>query len=555
MQNNKPMVDEIETQPDKKKRFLMKAQTVTPVETKNKPTGRATLKKPMTEAHNSKEHKQTANTEEYKQKDTVGRDQKGISLKESEIRYRRLFESAKDGILILNANTGKISDVNPFLTDMLGYTHAELIGKKLYELGLFKDEEANRAAFKELQEKKYIRYEELPLQTKNGDHVEVEFVSNVYQANGSKVIQCNIRDITGRKQAKLHLEKINEELSVLVETLQTRDQDMKMIHKMNDLLQACKTLEEAFKVIGMACKDLFNEHSGGMAVLHDSGQFLETLTRWGDKPLMEDVFALEDCWAMRRGQEHEVIDPKINMLCDHFTSPPKAGYLCLPMVVQGEMLGLFHLETPTGMSADQAANWRQKAVTVSEGVKISLSNLKLRELMHRQANHDTLTGLFNRRYLEDTLPRELNQARRKNEPVSVAMLDIDHFKKFNDSFGHEAGDLILREMGHLFRESLRKSDIACRYGGEEFVIVLFDSSQKECHERFEIIRERINNLQLRYRDQLLGRMTVSIGIAEATDNDMTAEELIAAADKALYSAKHAGRDCIVVFNELEQETK
>jgi diguanylate cyclase (GGDEF)-like protein/PAS domain S-box-containing protein len=533
----------------------MKAQTSTPVKTKNKLPGRPISKTLLVNTLTSKGQKQKTEMDENDQPDRNERVETKISLKESEIRYRRLFESAKDGILILNANTGQITDVNPFLTDLLGYSHDELLGKKLWELGLFKDEEANRAAFKELQEKKYIRYEELPLEIKQGGHVEVEFVSNVYQANGSKVIQCNIRDISGRKQAKLHLEKINEELSVLVETLQTRDREMKMIHQMNDLLQACKTLEEAFKVIGMACKDLFSGFSGGMAVLHDSGQFLETLTSWGPKPLLEDVFSLEDCWAMRRGQEHEVTDPKVNMLCDHFTSPPKSGYLCLPMVVQAEMLGLFHLETPEGMSDDQAVNWKQKALTVSEGVKISLSNLKLRELMHRQANHDALTGLFNRRYLEDTLPRELNQARRKNDPVSIAMLDIDHFKKFNDTYGHEAGDLILREMGHLFKESLRKSDIACRYGGEEFVIVLFDSTQKESLKRFETIRERINSLQLRYRDQLLGRMTVSIGIAEAIDNNMTSEELVAAADKALYTAKRAGRDCIIVFSELEQDKK
>lgn len=541
------MVDEILTQPWKEMINNMKALTSNPVETNKKLIGRSISKTSLVNTRNSNGPKKKTDMDECDQVDDA--------LKESEIRYRRLFESAKDGILILNATTGQITDVNPFLTDLLGYSHEELIGKKLWEIGLFKDAEANRAAFKELQEKKYIRYEELPLQTKQGGHVEVEFVSNVYQANGKKVIQCNIRDITGRKQAKLHLEKINEELSTLVEELQNRDREMKLIHQMNDLLQACKTLEEAFKVIGMACEDLFSGYSGGMAVLHDSGQFLETLTRWGNKPLLEDVFALEDCWAMRRGQQHEVTDPKINMLCHHFTSPPKAGYLCLPMVVQGEMLGLFHLETPTGMSPDQAVNWSQKAVTVSEGVKISLSNLKLRELMHRQANHDPLTGLFNRRYLDDTLPRELNQARRKNDPISVAMLDIDHFKKFNDTYGHEAGDLILRELGHLFKDSLRKSDIACRYGGEEFVIVLIDSTQKESLKRFETIREQINNLQLRYRETLLGKMTVSIGIIEANDNTMSADELVAAADKALYAAKSAGRDCIIAFSDLEPDIK
>ena len=523
----------------------MKAQTSNPVETNKKLPGHNISKKPLVNSLTSNRPKQKADMDECDQVDDA--------LKESEIRYRRLFESAKDGILILNATTGQITDVNPFLINLLGYSHEELLGKKLWEIGLFKDAEANRAAFKELQDKKYIRYEELPLQTKQGSHVEVEFVSNVYQANGKKVIQCNIRDVTGRKQAKLHLEKINEELSALVTELQTRDREMKLINQMNDLLQACKSLDEAFRVIRMACEDLFSGQSGGMAVLHDSGQFLETFTRWGDTPLLEDIFALEDCWAMRRGQQHEVTDPQINMLCHHFTSPPTSGYLCLPMVVQGEMLGLFHLEKPKEMSLEQAVNWKQKAVTVSEGVKISLSNLKLRELMHRQANHDPLTGIFNRRYLDDTLPRELNHARRKNDPISVAMLDIDLFKKFNDTFGHEAGDLILRELGHLFKESLRQSDIACRYGGEEFVIVLVDSTQKESLKRFEKIREQINNLQIRYREQLLGRMTVSIGVVEATGNTLTAEELVAAADKALYAAKRAGRDCIIAYSELEPD--
>lgn len=523
----------------------MKAQTNKPVETKNKLPGQITPKTPRVSPNKSNGHKKKTDMDDCDQVDDA--------LKESENRYRRLFESAKDGILILNATTGQITDVNPFLTDLLGYSHEELLGKKLWEIGLFKDAEANRSAFKELQDKKYIRYEELPLQTKQGGHVEVEFVSNVYQANGKNVIQCNIRDITGRKKAKLHLEKINEELSALVTELQTRDREMKLINQMNDLLQACKTLEEAYQVIGISGEDLFCGQNGGLAILHDSGQFLETTTFWGIEQILESVFTLEDCWAMRRGQQHEVTDIHANMICQHFTHPPINGYLCFPMVVQGETLGLFYQETPSGLTPDQTLNWKQKALTVAEGIKISLSNLRLRELMHQQANHDTLTGLFNRRYLDDTLPRELNHARRKNSPISIAMLDIDHFKMFNDTFGHEAGDVILREIGHLFKESLRKSDIACRYGGEEFVIVLFDSKQEESLKRFETIHEQISNLQIRYREQLLGKMTVSIGIAEATDNTMTAEELVAAADKALYAAKQAGRDCIINYSTLEPD--
>ncbi len=276
-------------------------------------------------------------------------DQVDEVLKDSEIRYRRLFESAKDGILLLDALTGQITDANPFITNLLGYSYIEMLGKKLWEIGLFKDSDESQKAFKELQSKKYIRYEEMPLQTKQGAHVEVEFVSNVYLVNNKKVIQCNIRDITERKMASDHLQKVNKELSDLVIELQNRDREMKMINQMNDLLQSCKTLEEAYQVIGISGKDLFNGQNGGLAILHDSGQFLETTSFWGNQQMLESVFKLEDCWAMRRGQIHEVADIHANMICQHFTQPPTIGYLCFPMVVQGETLGLFYQETPSGL--------------------------------------------------------------------------------------------------------------------------------------------------------------------------------------------------------------
>jgi PAS domain S-box-containing protein len=123
-------------------------------------------------------------------------------MQASEIRYRRLFEAARDGILILYPDTRKITDANPFMTELLGYPREELVGKELWEIGLLKDEEASRAAFRELQKNHFIRYEDLPLQNKLGQRREVEFVSNLYMENGHEVIQCNIRDITERKRAE-----------------------------------------------------------------------------------------------------------------------------------------------------------------------------------------------------------------------------------------------------------------------------------------------------------------------------------------------------------------
>jgi diguanylate cyclase (GGDEF)-like protein len=171
----------------------------------------------------------------------------------------------------------------------------------------------------------------------------------------------------------------------------------------------------------------------------------------------------------------------------------------------------------------------------------------LRRRLHDQATRDPLTGLFNRRYLDDTLPRELHRILRKGTPLCVAMLDLDHFKRFNDTFGHDAGDLALRESSRLLRENLRKSDIACRYGGEEFLLVLPDSALEDASQRLEQIRSRFESMEIRREGQLLATITFSAGIATAPEHGSTPEELLRAADAALYAAKQAGRNRVLAY--------
>lgn len=301
-------------------------------------------------------------------------------VQDSEVRYRRLFEAAKDGILILDADTGAIIDVNPFMVDMLGYTREEFIDKKLWEVGAFQDVQASKEAFDILQKDEYIRYKDLPLRAKDGQLISVEFVSNVYHEGNDKVIQCNIRDITEQK----------------------KEQD--------ELIKSESDLRE-------------------------------------------------------------------------------------------------------------------------------------------QSVRDHLTGLFNRRYMEETLKRELLRAKRKGIPLGIIMLDIDGFKRFNDTWGHATGDAILSEIGYLVKKQLRGEDIPCRYGGDEFIILLPDAAQKATYERADRICELATQLQFIVDGQTLDTVTLSLGIAVYPEHGTTTADLLKAVDGALYSAKHNGRNQVAVASQ------
>ena len=265
---------------------------------------------------------------------------------------------------------------------------AELIGKALWEIGPVKDIPASQEAMRQLQNNEYIRYEDIPLETKAGERKQVEFVSNVYLVNGWRVIQCNIRDITERKHAEARVQTANDELLTLVDELQWRDREMQLLNHMNDLLQSCMTQAEAYQVIALTAGELFPGQNGCLAILPGRNQPLEVVARWGTEVIMESAFSLEDCWALRRGQLHEVVDPQAGLLCHHFIHPPQAGYLCLPLTVQGETLGVLCLIDNATRKGRHQLGCKQLAVTIGETIKLSLSNLKLRDELRQQAIHD-----------------------------------------------------------------------------------------------------------------------------------------------------------------------
>ena len=219
----------------------------------------------------------------------------------------------------------------------------------------------------------------------------------------------------------------------------------------------------------------------------------------------------------------------------------------IPMLAAGELMGMLHLENRD--SGARAENVMEQARTLAEHLALSLSNIKLRETLRSQSIRDPLTGLFNRRYMEESLQRDLHRAIRARLPMGMIMMDIDHFKECNDTYGHDAGDAVLRGLGALLQSQVRGADIACRFGGEEFVLILQDAALEVTIRRAEEIRRAVKALTIEYLSRILGMISVSLGVAVFPLHSDSAEGLLRKADKALYKAKHNGRDRVEVVDD------
>ncbi|MFB2938701.1 PAS domain-containing protein [Aerosakkonemataceae cyanobacterium BLCC-F154] len=376
-------------------------------------------------------------------------------------------------------------------------------------------------------------------------------------------------DITKRKQMEEALYQANEEFKGWVNELEQRNQEIIRLGELSDVLQACLTVEEAYKVIAQMLQPLFPNMSGGIFITSSSRKLVEAVAVWEqesenfsietvrkidysldyrqisfpDSFPSQQLFSPHECWSLRRGRSHFTSSKNSGLVCKHIHTRP-AESLCVPMMAQGEALGILYLSTQQPNKITEAK--QILAATVAEHIALALANLRLRETLQNQSIRDPLTGLFNRRYLEESLERELHRSAKARQNLGVMMLDVDHFKKFNDTFGHDAGDLVLRELGIFLQKNTRVSDITCRYGGEEFTLIMLDVSLADLQERSENLRQGVKCLNLQYHSQYLGGITLSIGVAIYPEHGITGEELIQAADAALYIAKKQGRDRVSI---------
>ncbi|MGA2099028.1 MAG: diguanylate cyclase [Candidatus Acidiferrum sp.] len=344
-----------------------------------------------------------------------------------------------------------------------------------------------------------------------------------------------------RKNNESEMRRMNEELGMWARKLERRTQQSALIQELGAKLQICLTSEEAYQVVGESLQKLFPKLSGTLSIARTKQNLYEEVVRWGEGLTIGGSFFADRCRALRRGRSYTTRSTDQHLMCGHLTHRNDGYSICIPLAAQGETLGLFTLQSglteETQVTDEAFEEFCQLSETVSEDIALSLANLKLRENLRIQSVRDSLTGLFNRRYMEESLERELSTAGRKDRKLSVILMDVDRFKIINDTMGHDFGDLVLADVGSFLLRNSRGSDIACRYGGDEFVLILPEVSLEVAKVKIESLRTSFNNLALASRTEAPIKVSLSMGVSAFPENGSTARELLIEADKALYRLK------------------
>ena len=476
----------------------------------------------------------------------------GRELQQRTIYLNSLIENSPFGIAVLD-HAGKVDLCNLAFRRLFGYERSLVIGKKLDSLISCNQPDD----LLELSPRVYAgqSVEGSTRRARNdGTLVDVEVHAVPLIIDGSvRGAYALYNDISDAIKAAHEKEEQANILKRSLTELQSRTSEMTLLIELSDMLQCCASLEEAYSVITQFGKKLFSpESSGSLSVFKSSRNLLESAGAWGASPSPLATFPPDACWALRRGKPHWSTGSSAELACDHLKNYLGANDgLCVPMVAQGETIGVLQLQIAT-TSESKSSNENNQVVlqriasSAAGQIALSIASLRLREALKDQSIRDPLTGLYNRRFMQESLERELLRARRTNRPFTVMFIDIDHFKRFNDSYGHDAGDLVLQVFAKALTNFFRGGDIICRYGGEEFALVLPDSSLKDAERRGNDLRAEIKKLSITHRNTVLDPITFSVGLAAFPEHGSTAEELFRVADKCLYDSKTQGRDRITV---------
>lgn len=335
-----------------------------------------------------------------------------------------------------------------------------------------------------------------------------------------------------------------------------RDADWRVrdvLARMTQRLQGCESVGDLFEVVRLFAPRIAPNLAGRLYILDSRIDLMVCAVEWQTPSGTGASFSPEGCWALRRGQVHSPGGDLVDVPCRHVAPDVAQATMCVPLTAQGETIGLLVLENLVAAHEPDASTVIYVEL-MSETLGLALANLNLRAALHEKALFDSLTGLRNRHDLLETLGRLVVAADATDEPLGCLMLDIDHFKRLNDRFGHDAGDLVIRAVAGVFGGVVRDEGLAFRYGGEEFLMLMPGFDERQALERASLIRDRIAELELVHDGQALGPVTVSMGIAVYPVHG-TAQSLIVTADAALLRAKEDGRDRTIVAVRRQRITQ
>ncbi|HEX7475896.1 MAG TPA: diguanylate cyclase [Dehalococcoidales bacterium] len=453
----------------------------------------------------------------------------------SELRYRRLFEAAREGILILDARTGQIVDINPFLIEMLGYSKEEFLGKKLWEIGPFKDIVASKQSFTDLQNKKYMRYENLPLERNDGKLINVEFVSSVYVVDNQEVIQCNIRDITERKIVEEALAQAAERDSAfsilagkLFSSISIADISEPILESAERFTRSTHgfvgyvDMEKGYLVSPSMIRGTWESSQG----TDELGIFKKSEGSWG--------------WVLNNRQSFIINGPAddLKFVETPLGNAPIHNLLSAPALIGTELVGHVVIANSSRDYNQQDLKFIERLATL---FAIAIQHQRSEDKIRKLAYYDLLTGLPNRALFNDRYNLALARARRYHLKIVLMVLDIDHFKNINDTLGHAAGDEVLRDFSRLLVSILRKADTIMRLGGDEFVIMITDMVELE---HIATVAQKVleaTRKPIMFHGHEV-RITTSIGISTYPEDGEDLEVLLKYADIAMYHVKATQRD-------------
>ncbi|MDH5928313.1 sensor domain-containing diguanylate cyclase [Vibrio lentus] len=345
--------------------------------------------------------------------------------------------------------------------------------------------------------------------------------------------------------------RVEEEQKKQDERIRQRTHEIELMHRLANMLAACNNMVEAQQIVSDILPRILGNVNGSVSLMRASRNQLITQLDWGEAWPGSASFAPEECWSLRKGRAHQSNDDFHSLTCGHMHEMENNQTLCIPLTAHGNTIGIMHLYFGVGdIKIDPITE--QLAFSVSEHLGLALANLSLQEKLRSQALSDPLTGLFNRRFFEQKLEEHSMNSATSEQPLSLLMLDLDHFKRFNDNFGHDAGDFVLKEISALLKQSVSEDEIACRLGGEELAILLPHYSMEQATEFGQTLCDAVRSMHLEHKGLSLGQLGVSIGVATYPKPASDTESLVKMADNALYMAKDMGRSRVVNYDEYSR---